>query len=84
MDALGCGWGHAMPECRRSSNDVDKQYREERRLVDEDGRQDEIHDQIAASMFAALLDLDKQIRKIMTEAGLSEEDDEWIEENHGV
>jgi hypothetical protein len=52
--------------------------------VDEDGCQDEIRDQIAASMFAALLDLDKQIRKIMTEGGLAEEDDEWIEESHGV
>jgi hypothetical protein len=51
---------------------------------DEHGRDDEIHDQIAGSMFSVLLNFDKQIRSIMAEAGLSDEDDEWIEDSPGI
>lgn len=35
-------------------------------------------------MFSVLLNLDKQIRKIMAEAGLSDEEDEWIEDNSEI
>lgn len=50
--------------------------------MNQDCRQDEIHSQIAASMLTVLVDLHKKIRQIITETGLSEEDDEWIEEIH--
>lgn len=53
-------------------------------IRDEHGRDDEIHDQIAGSMFSVLLNFDKQILKIMVEAGLTDEEDEWIEDNPGV
>lgn len=50
----------------------------------ENQQADEIEDQIAASMFAVLLNLDRQVRDIMAEAGISDEEDEWIEDNSGV
>ena len=50
----------------------------------ENRQADEIEDQIAASMFTVLLNLDRQIRKIVAEAGLFDEEDEWIEDNSGV
>jgi len=50
----------------------------------EDRQADEIEDQIASSMFTALLNLDRQIRKIVAEAGLFDEEDEWIEDSSGV
>lgn len=51
---------------------------------DEQRSEQQIHDQIADQMFAALIHLDHEIDKIMVESGLNWEEDEWLEEMPGT
>lgn len=51
---------------------------------DEQRSEQQIRDQIAGQMFAALIHLDHEIDKIMVESGLTWEEDQWLEEMPGT
>lgn len=58
---------------------------ESRRLIpgDERQRDEEIREQIAETMFAALLELDREIRKVMGDDYSFDETDSWSEDADG-
>lgn len=47
---------------------------------DEHGSEERIREEITALMFAALINLERDIHRIMIESGVSWEEDEWLEE----
>ena len=47
---------------------------------DERRSEEQVREEITELMFAALTNLDQEIRRIMKEAGLSLEEEEWLEE----
>lgn len=47
---------------------------------DERRSEEQIREEITKLMFAALTNLDREIRRIMKETGLSLEEEEWLEE----